>query len=137
MIVISGAEVEVVVLVGDIDVGVVVVGVAVVVTVVVRGAGCWGRGWDTGTSRGVDVTTMVAASTTGATTGSVDVAGAVDTATLLAELAGAVSPSNWAMPKTANAATAATADCRRRSAGHAGAGGCRPIHVRRTPRAVG
>jgi hypothetical protein len=71
LIVISGAEVEVVVLVGDIDVGVVVVGVvvvgvvvvgvAVVVTVVVRGAGCWGRGWDTGTSRGAGVTTMVAA----------------------------------------------------------------------------
>jgi hypothetical protein len=81
--VISGVEVDggvPVVLVGDIDVGVVVVGVAVVVTVVVCGAGC------------------------------VDVAGAVDTAMLLAELAGAVSPSNWLMPKTANAATAAAAD---------------------------
>ena len=125
-IVISGVDVgvevlvEVVVDVFEVDVGVVVVGVVVMlgvaVTVVVTGvagtvwgAGRRGRGCATGTKRGGAVTTTVEISATGATSGGVEGAGtaeAVDTAMLLA---GAASPSNWVMPKTANAAIAATA----------------------------
>src|SRR5882757_8588893 len=129
LIVISGVDdggEGVVVLVGDVVVGVVfdvvagvvgvvVVGVAGVVTgatVTVWGAGCWGRGPPTGISRGGGVTTTVDVSATGAITGC-EVAGATgaeDTAMLLAELAGAVSPSNWVMPKNASAAIDAAAD---------------------------
>jgi hypothetical protein len=91
LIVVSGVDVGVDELVGGVDVGAVVVGVVVVlgvvvvvgvvvvgvavtvvvtgVTVAVRGAGCWGRGCATGTSRGEGITTTVEVSATGATTG--------------------------------------------------------------------